>query len=35
MTGEAFIFWGPFMAFAAIAVLYAAWMFWVERGDGE
>ena len=35
MTGEGFIFWGPFVAFAAIVVLYVLWMFWVERGDGE
>jgi hypothetical protein len=35
MSGEAFIFWGPFVAFAAIVVLYVVWMFWVERGDGK
>jgi len=32
---EAFVFWGPFVGFAAIVVLYVIWMFWVERGDGE
>ena len=35
MTSEAFIFWGPFVAFAAVTVLYVIWMFWVERGDRE
>ena len=35
VTQEAFIFWGPFVGFAAVVVLYVVWMFWVERGDGE
>jgi hypothetical protein len=35
MTEETFIFWGPFVAFAAIVVLYVLWMWRVERGDGE
>jgi hypothetical protein len=35
MNGEGFVFWGPFAGFAAIAVLYVVWMFWVERGDDE
>ncbi len=35
MSGEAFIFWGPFVAFAGVTVLYVIWMWGVERGDGE
>jgi hypothetical protein len=35
MSQEAFIFWGPFVAFAAITILYVIWMWKVERGDGE
>ncbi len=35
MTQEAFIFWGPFVAFGAIIVLYLVWMYWVERGEDE
>jgi len=35
MNEEAFIFWGPFVAFVAIVVLYVIWMWRVERGDGE
>lgn len=32
---EAFVFWGPFVGFAAISVLYLVWMWWVERDGGE
>jgi hypothetical protein len=35
VSEEAFVFWGPFVGFAAIVALYVVWMFWVERGDGE
>ena len=35
MSEETFVFWGPFVAFAALIVLYVLWMRWVERGGGE
>jgi hypothetical protein len=35
MTEEMFVFWGPFVAFAAIVVLYVVWMVRVERGGGK
>jgi hypothetical protein len=33
MSQESFVFWGPFVAFAAIVVLYVLWMWRVERGE--
>ena len=33
MSGPNFIFWGPFVAFSVIVVLYVVWMWWVERGE--
>jgi hypothetical protein len=35
VSEEAFVFWGPFVAFAALVVLYVLWMWRVERGGGE
>lgn len=31
MSGPGFVFWGLFVACAAILVAYAAWMVWMER----
>ena len=31
MSGPGFVFWGLFVACAAILVGYAAWMVWMER----
>jgi hypothetical protein len=31
MSEPAFVFWGPFAAFAAITALYVLWMWRVER----
>jgi hypothetical protein len=33
MSEESFIFWGPFVAFAVLVVLYVLWMWRVERGE--
>jgi hypothetical protein len=36
MSGqEAFIFWGPFVGFAVIVLLYLLWMWRVEGGEDE
>lgn len=35
MTEESFVFWGPFVGFAALTALYLVWMWWVERREGE
>jgi len=31
MSGPGFIFWGLFVACAAIVAAYAAWLVWEER----
>lgn len=31
MSGPGFVFWGLFVACAAILVGYAVWIWWVER----
>jgi hypothetical protein len=33
VSGESFVFWGPFAGFAAIVILYVLWMWRVERGE--
>ena len=33
MSEESFIFWGPFVAFGILTVLYVLWMWRVERGE--
>jgi hypothetical protein len=31
MTGPGFMFWGLFVACAAVLLAYLAWMIWTER----
>ena len=31
MLDAGFIFWGLFLIFGILVVLYVTWMFWVER----
>ncbi len=31
MLDAGFIFWGLFLIFGILVVLYVAWMLWVER----
>ncbi len=31
MADAGFIFWGLFLTFAILVVLYVIWMYWVER----
>ena len=31
MADAGFIFWGLFLTFGILVVLYVIWMYWVER----
>lgn len=31
MSGSGFVFWGLFVACAAVVLAYALWMLWEER----